>query len=282
MKIIHWTLVTFPDNRVTVDMNRVFVGTDIAEWDIMLATRRLILPAAGICLLSVGCPAVFAWSVARALGLEGVARLRFFRLSYPVGFLVGLVIVGFMESVPVLKGWSDYVRDQEYLVGRRLHTLAEENEGAAANQPPVDNGDDEADVLVERTTGPAQPQERAAGMRHGRPIGVSRDGEDDGIPDLEPLFDYRDEYRGGEGSSSGGSGNLHGFGRRFAAPIQTAEEDEDRFQSYLKGIGSSSSSSSSLRTRAVAVDESDREGASSGTRLRRSQRVQSDRAEDES
>ncbi|KAF9968318.1 hypothetical protein BGZ70_004959 [Mortierella alpina] len=173
MKIIHWTLVAFPDNRVTVDMNRVFVGTDVAEWDVLLATRRLVLPAAGICLLSIGCPAASAWAVARALGLEGDTRLKFFRLMYPVGFLVGLVVFGFMESVPVFKGWSDYVRDQEYLVGRRLHNLAEENESSPGNQESTSSSasisdeegqstgssDQEGEVLTEKAIEPVRPQE---------------------------------------------------------------------------------------------------------------------------
>ncbi|KAF9286832.1 hypothetical protein BGZ68_002530 [Mortierella alpina] len=281
MKIIHWTLVAFPDNRVTVDMNRVFVGTDIAEWDVTLATRRLILPAAGICLLSIGCPAVVAWSVARAVGLEGATRLKFFRLSYPVGFLVGLVVVGFMESVPVLKGWSDYVRDQEYLVGRRLHNLAEENENAPDDQPPAASGDHEADVLADQAIEPVRPHERAAGTRlYGRPVEANRDMEDGEMPDLEPPFGYRDELRGDEGSSSL-SGNRRGFGRRFVAPSQSDDEDEDSIQSYMKGsIGSSSSST--VRMRTLAMDENDREEVTlAGTRLRRSHRTQSDRVEDE-
>ncbi|KAF9926863.1 hypothetical protein BGZ67_007902, partial [Mortierella alpina] len=284
MKTIHWSLVALPDNRITVHMNRVFVGTNVAEWDALLATRRLILPAAGICLLSIGCPAAVAWSVASALGLEGTARLRFFRLSYPVGFIVCLVVIGFMESVPVIKGWSDYVRDQEYLVGKRLHNLAEENESTADDQPPVGNGDDEEGVMVEPAIEPVRPQEKAAGMRlFGQPIGVSRDMEDDGVPDLEPTFAYRDEHQGGEGSSSS-SGNLRGFGRRFVVPSQSDEEDEDSgAKSYMRSsIGNGSSSSSSVGMRAVAMDESEREEAIlAGSRLRRSHRVLSQRAADE-
>ncbi|KAF9572180.1 hypothetical protein EC968_010187 [Mortierella alpina] len=283
MKIIHWTLVAFPDNRVTVDMNRVFVGTDVAEWDVLLATRRLILPAAGICLLSIGFPAVVAWSVARVLGLEGIARLRFFRLSYPVGFVVGLVVVGFMESVPVLKGWSDYVRDQEYLVGRRLHNLAEATESAAVDQPPTGNSSDEADVLAEQAIEPVRPQEKAARMRrYGRSVRVSRDMEDDEVPDLEPSYDYRAEHRGDEGGSSS-SGNPRGFGRRFAAPFHSDDENEDSgVQSYMKGSIGTSSGSKYARTRVLAMDESDREEAIlAETQLRRSHRMQSDRTEDE-
>ncbi|KAF9150172.1 hypothetical protein BG015_008029 [Linnemannia schmuckeri] len=126
MKIIHRILSVLPNNRFALDMNRVFVGTDVNQWDAGLATRRLILPVFGICALVVVGPFVCAWIATEAFGLEGAARYRVFRQAYPVVMMISLVVFGLWECVVVVRGWSQYVRDQEYLVGRRLHNLREE------------------------------------------------------------------------------------------------------------------------------------------------------------
>ncbi|KAG0279290.1 hypothetical protein BGZ95_001712 [Linnemannia exigua] len=134
MKIIHRILSVLPNNRFAIDMNRVFVGTDVNRWDAGLATRRLILPVFGICALVVVGPFICAWIAAEALGLTGGARYRVFRQAYPVVMMISLVVFGLRECVVVVRGWSQYVRDQEYLVGRQLHNLREEE---VPTGPPV-------------------------------------------------------------------------------------------------------------------------------------------------
>ncbi|KAF9913002.1 hypothetical protein EC991_005870 [Linnemannia zychae] len=126
MKIIHRFLSVLPNNRFAIDMNRVFVGTDVNRWDAGLATRRLILPVFGMCALAVVSPFACAWVATEALGLTGAARYRVFRQSYPIVMMISLVVFGLRECVVVVRGWSQYVRDQEYLVGRQLHNLREE------------------------------------------------------------------------------------------------------------------------------------------------------------
>lgn len=126
MKIIHRILTVLPNNRFALDMNRVFVGTNVNRWDAGLATRRLILPVFGICALVVVGPFICAWMAAEAFGLTGAARYRVFRQAYPMVMMIGLVVFGLWECVAVVRGWSQYVRDQEYLVGRQLHNLREE------------------------------------------------------------------------------------------------------------------------------------------------------------
>lgn len=152
MKIIHRILSVLPNNRFALDMNRVFVGTDVNQWNAGLATRRLILPVFGICALVVVGPFVCAWIAAEALGLEGAARYRIFRQAYPVVMMISLVVFGLWECVVVVRGWSQYVRDQEYLVGRQLHNLREEEipaetlaaATAAEVEAAVDPADDAA------------------------------------------------------------------------------------------------------------------------------------------
>ncbi|KAF9928520.1 hypothetical protein FBU30_002319 [Linnemannia zychae] len=132
MKIIHRILTVLPNNRFAIDMNRVFIGTDINRWDAGLATRRIILPVFAMCALAVAGPFIGAWVATEALGLTGAARYRVFRQAYPIVMMIGLVIFGLWECTAVIRGWSQYVRDQEYLVGRQLHNLREEDTPADA------------------------------------------------------------------------------------------------------------------------------------------------------
>lgn len=72
------------------------------------------------------------------IGLEGPIRAKVITQSYPAFLLLVLVVIGFKETVQIIRGWGQYVRDQEYLVGRQLHNLQEEN-GAAASTSTVGN-----------------------------------------------------------------------------------------------------------------------------------------------
>ncbi|KAF9916042.1 hypothetical protein BX616_004748 [Lobosporangium transversale] len=128
MKIIHRVLSVIPNNQFAADINRVFVGTNIRNWDAALATRRLIFPVLAVSALAVGGPLFLAWISAESLGLTGAARLRMFRQSYPVSMAIALIAFGVKESLVILRGWSQYVRDQEYLVGRQLHNHQDEDE----------------------------------------------------------------------------------------------------------------------------------------------------------
>ncbi|KAI1300378.1 hypothetical protein EDD11_006222 [Mortierella claussenii] len=127
MKMVHRILSVMPNNRFAADMNRVFVGTNVNDWDTALATRRLILPVLGTFALAISLPLALAWIVVECLGLEGIQRLWVFRQTYPLALMISLLIIGLKESVSILRGWSQYVRDQEYLVGRQLHNHQDES-----------------------------------------------------------------------------------------------------------------------------------------------------------
>ncbi|KAG0367360.1 hypothetical protein BC939DRAFT_443427 [Gamsiella multidivaricata] len=144
MKIIHRILSVMPNNRFAADMNRVFNGTNVNDWDTRLATRRLIIPIFGMVTLAIAGPFVLGWIAAEGLGLTGAARLKVFRQAYPVAMVLSLVVFGLKESLVILRGWSQYVRDQEYLVGRQLHNLQVE-------EPETPNAAVEAPDLAEET-----------------------------------------------------------------------------------------------------------------------------------
>ncbi|KAF8933404.1 hypothetical protein BGZ58_006378 [Dissophora ornata] len=87
MKIIHRILSVMTNNRYAADMNRVFNGANVQNWDAMLATRRLILPALGMAALAVGGPFVLAWIAAEGLGEYSA----FLDPSLNMSIVIGLV-----------------------------------------------------------------------------------------------------------------------------------------------------------------------------------------------
>lgn len=269
MRIVHQVLVSFPTNHFAVDMNAVFVGTDVGGWPVGLAVRRLVLPALGIFVAAIGCPFGLAWTVAKSLNLEGVARTNLFRTSYPVMMVVYLIVFGVKEGYVVLSGWSQsqYIRDQEYLIGRQLHNLTEEEENAAAaeaaqeqeqqqHQEPGAEADDTQDE-------PAAPPPL---FRSGRRIYDLVEQVDE-MPALESVL--------GNGDDDDDITEYRTEGQRFGKePVYSSMLFEPEGQSssiedddmYTYGEGSMES----------ALDEfSNEQGSSSSTsQIRRSQRLQ--------
>ncbi|KAG0245360.1 hypothetical protein BGX31_007432 [Mortierella sp. GBA43] len=133
LKAVHRTLGIFPNNRFAVDTNRVFNGTNVNNWDAMIATRRLVLPFIGISAVVITGPLIPALFVANFFDMKGAARLGVIAQAYPIALALGLGAFCFKEGLVILRGWSQYVRDQEYLVGRQLHNLQEDVPGQVAN-----------------------------------------------------------------------------------------------------------------------------------------------------
>ncbi|KAK3846009.1 MAG: hypothetical protein J3R72DRAFT_380733 [Linnemannia gamsii] len=287
-KVVHQILTSFPTNRFTVDMNAVFVGADIGGWAVGLATRRLVLPALGIFVSSICCPLGLAWTVTKTLGLEGVARTNVFRSSYPVMMVIYLIVFGFREGYVVLSGWSQsqYIRDQEYLIGRQLHNLTEEEENAAAaaeadetrqHQPqqqpqqPHQENDGEADEA------PAPPPFTWSGRR----IYTFGEQEDeDAMPELEPVLGNDEEdnmtFRT-EGQRLGKEPVRSSWSERTAAPWDAPrigrngwgrfdEHAQDENVDDVGGIAALDAEVGELREQ--------EQGSGSTSQIRRSQRLQ--------
>lgn len=271
MRIVHQVLVSFPTNHFAVDMNAVFVGTDVGGWSVGLAARRLVLPALGIFVAAIGCPFGLAWTVAKSLNLEGAARTNLFRTSYPVMMVVYLIVFGVKEGYVVLSGWSQsqYIRDQEYLIGRQLHNLTEEEENAAAAEAAQEQEQQRHQELGAELQHADDTQDEPAAppplFRSGRRI-YDLVEQIDGMPALESVLGNDDdddditEYRT-EGQR---------FGKKpvyssmlFERADQSSSIEDDDMYTYGEGLMES------------ALDEfSHEQGSSSTSQIRRSQRLQ--------
>ncbi|KAF9572304.1 hypothetical protein EC968_010028 [Mortierella alpina] len=163
MKMAHRILTAMPNSRFGGTLNRLFVGVDVNHWDTGLITRQLIVPVIGMCALAILGPFAMAWTTAKCLNLDHTARLKVFKQIYPVILMISLIVYGLRESVAILQGWVQYVRDQEYLVGRQLHNLREEEEELVAAPDSGPSVSDEADIPG---TNPEATERAAPLLRH--------------------------------------------------------------------------------------------------------------------
>ncbi|KAF9354107.1 hypothetical protein BGX26_008084 [Mortierella sp. AD094] len=254
MKSIHRAANQFPNLPFTRDMNRVIAETDPLNWDVSFATLRFIIPYLSLSAAAVASPTVMAWAVAKGLDLEGPTRTRFFRLSYPAALLIFVVTVGFKESVVVLRKWSQYVRDREYLVGQHLHNHVEVEDNAGEQQAPEQ--EQESNVNDE-----SQGYDQVPGYK-------DVESDDGDIPDLEaagaPLkdsfsFGFNDYGSSGDSSNSLNR-NDHEYPNNYGMRTSSFEDVYSVSSNDFEEVG-------------VDEDEED-ETVAGRTRYRRSQRLQ--------
>ncbi|KAF9087141.1 hypothetical protein BGX23_008327 [Mortierella sp. AD031] len=275
MRIVHQVLVSFPTTRLAVNMNAVFRGTDVMEWPVGLATRRLVLPALGFFISAVGSPPALAWTVAKMLSLQGAARTSLFRMSYPLMMVVYLVVFGFSQGYVALSGWtqSQYIRDQEYLIGRQLHNLTEEEENAETAVEEMQDQEQQEqqqqqqqglETLAEQVNDtqddvPAPPPtfRSILGIHvSNEQPGISFRQDDDDMPPLEPVLgDEDDTSLRTEGRELGKKPVYSSWYREGG---QSFSIEDDRDETYTDG----------------EAEESVLEEFSSSSQTRRSQRFQ--------
>ncbi|KAF9300320.1 hypothetical protein BGZ74_008027 [Mortierella antarctica] len=106
-----------------IDVRLVFAGNNPLEWNSTLAFRRLLLPIFSKTGLATMGPVIAASTINN---LFGIAPNRTHILAYPVTATLFFTFYVIKESITLLRGWSAYVRDQEYLVGRQLHNMHED------------------------------------------------------------------------------------------------------------------------------------------------------------
>ncbi|KAF9585353.1 hypothetical protein BGW38_002782 [Lunasporangiospora selenospora] len=177
MRLIYQILQVIPNNEYAVYLNRVFPSENVEEWDVKLATTKFVLPGIVATIAAVGSPPIVAYGATWILGLEGSARSTLFRLSYPWLLVTCILAYVVKESTVLFKGWRQYVRDQEYLMGHQLHNLTEEqeenrnqNELTTESKSPVTSktnepqqeDDDEAEMYEKQQTRYARWSEMSA------------------------------------------------------------------------------------------------------------------------
>lgn len=134
-----------PNNRVQRWLNNVLEG-GVLRADGWAMTRSTIAPVVAGTACAISTPGLLSLALSRLLGmyksrfsqlallanrfnLTGVSdprvQLAMFRCAYPLAFCL-LIFSGFLWlSTKLIRAWLRTVRDDTYLVGKRLHNLDE-------------------------------------------------------------------------------------------------------------------------------------------------------------
>lgn len=153
--------MAMPHLQLAQDVRLVFAGNNPLEWNSTLAFRRLLLPIFSKTGLATMGPVIAASTINNLFGnfrtqrkpkrkkkkagsgtltanilyyfespffhiFIGIPPNRTHILVYPVTATLFFTFYVIKESITLLRGWSAYVRDQEYLVGRQLHNMHED------------------------------------------------------------------------------------------------------------------------------------------------------------
>lgn len=124
------------NNRLKVKLNEM-IGQDVMQIDLMNITRTMIVPVIVSALLAITIPKLISWGVLYFTGKKkkkGVTRhsLKFIddasiatstKYMYPIMFSILLLIVSIFILKKLFTIWMETVRDDTYLIGKRLHNM---------------------------------------------------------------------------------------------------------------------------------------------------------------
>ncbi|RHZ59499.1 hypothetical protein Glove_363g39 [Diversispora epigaea] len=123
LKIAYRVIFMLPENTYS----RAFLeitGRGIRLLNVKLATTAFIIPIGGTALAAIILPALTARAIIFLTGTNNdITMTLMYRYIYPV-FLA--MVFGYRlqrHMTQLIRGWMQSVRDEEYLIGRRLHNI---------------------------------------------------------------------------------------------------------------------------------------------------------------
>ncbi|CAG8481152.1 15624_t:CDS:10 [Funneliformis mosseae] len=123
MKIAYRIVFMLPDNIYSRAINDI-TERGFRDLNVKLATTVFIIPIGGSALAAVILPALTAWLIISAAGISNANSIALLiRYIYPV-FLA--IVLGYRvqrQMGQLVHSWMQAVRDEEYLIGRRLHNI---------------------------------------------------------------------------------------------------------------------------------------------------------------
>ncbi|CAI2176943.1 11731_t:CDS:10, partial [Funneliformis geosporum] len=123
MKIAYRIVFMLPDNVYSRAINDI-TERGFRNLNVKLATTVFIIPIGGSALAAVILPALTAWVIISAAGISNANSIALIiRYIYPV-FLA--IVLGYRvqrQMGQLVNSWMQAVRDEEYLIGRRLHNI---------------------------------------------------------------------------------------------------------------------------------------------------------------
>ncbi|KAG2220865.1 hypothetical protein INT45_004033 [Circinella minor] len=125
MGIFYGAVYILPNNPVQRYIDGV-VGGNVWEIDTLKITRSAIGPIVGTAGSAIVVPGLLSVAAVRIFSIDDSAlQLALFRCAYPVVFCLGIFVGTLILSTKLFRIWMKAVRDDTYLIGKRLHNLEE-------------------------------------------------------------------------------------------------------------------------------------------------------------
>ncbi|CAG8601146.1 5730_t:CDS:10, partial [Acaulospora morrowiae] len=140
VKIAYRIIFMLPDNIYSRAINEI-TERGIRHLNVGLATNVFIIPVGGSALAAVILPALTASLIINITAIKNAVTIAMIhRCIYPI-FLV--MIFGYRlqrQTTQIVQNWMQTVRDEEYLIGRRLHNIEPNEENVSGSSRNVSAG----------------------------------------------------------------------------------------------------------------------------------------------
>ena len=125
MGIFYGVVYILPNNPVQRYLDSVTGGNfwEINTWRV---TRTVIAPTLTALALAIALPGLLSLAAVRLFSIHDSAlQIALFRCAYPIVFCFGVLVGTLLLSTKLIGIWLKAVRDDTYLIGKRLHNLDE-------------------------------------------------------------------------------------------------------------------------------------------------------------
>ncbi|KAI8358573.1 hypothetical protein BD560DRAFT_405866 [Blakeslea trispora] len=122
MSIIHHLIHVLPaNNRIRQKLNEI-IGEDMMQANLWNITRSVIVPVIASALLAIIAPGMISWGILQMLG-DPSLQIVVTRYTYPIIFCIVMSIFSGFIIKKLIDMWLQSVRDDTYLIGKRLHNM---------------------------------------------------------------------------------------------------------------------------------------------------------------
>ncbi|KAI8148867.1 hypothetical protein BJV82DRAFT_201164 [Fennellomyces sp. T-0311] len=125
MGIFYGVVYILPNNPVQRYLDSVS-GGNFWEIDTWRVTRTTIAPIVSAAISAIAIPGLLSLAAVRLFNIyDSALQVALFRCAYPIVFCVGILVGTLVLSTKLIGIWLKAVRDDTYLIGKRLHNLDE-------------------------------------------------------------------------------------------------------------------------------------------------------------
>lgn len=140
MSIIHNVIHVLPANNGLRQKLNGLIGDGVMQADIWSITRTVIVPVILAAVLAITIPGITSWGILQMLDPKDPSlQITVTRYTYPIIFCFFLVLLTGFIFKKLIHIWMQTVRDDTYLIGKKLHNLKNQSDNNNADSSSSNN-----------------------------------------------------------------------------------------------------------------------------------------------